>query len=165
MTFSFFIFTWRVNRHQGININAPATLNQYPTYMGKNANLSLYWMYKNVDFVYGYFNCQHKALLILGNPGLFYKYRRLAPYASPWVSRENIIPNNKQVTSTTLINYLSRHQAWCVIDASTMSRREYSSKTLFLKKLRAYVNQNASRSIYLGYEYTQAKNWRIYSKG
>lgn len=143
---------------------APAATNQLPSFMGKETTPSLSIMLSKVDRLYNQYHCQSKPLLVIAYPGLYYKYQRLAPFDTPWISREKIIPHNGLLTDVYLSNWLKSQNHWCVIDTSTMAHRTDNQLLAYLSGLRASIARSASVSHYLGYEYWDGKNWHFYVK-
>lgn len=137
---------------------------RYPAYFGRYTTASSYAFYQGAGEAYAKHDCANKPFLVIANPGMYFKFKRLAPFDTPWISRESIVPDNRFVTDDSLIHWLNKQQSWCVIFTSTAPNRVHDGlKRYFLKRFEPYLKSKAAYAKYLGYDWHQNKNWWFYS--
>ena len=138
--------------------------NTRPSFMGVNVPEDLGQVYDNINHAYWANHCQNKKLLVIAYPGLYFMFRRLAPFDQIWLSQENITPFDVRVTDSFLIHWLSSQKSWCVIGANTQSSRVFPELRNFLLPTQDYLDTHSDSKKYLGYSWSEAQNFYLWVK-
>ncbi len=151
----------------GVSLGQPSGRlldNNSPSFIGPNVSQNFAEIIQKLKTAYSQNHCESKPFLVLAYPGYYYLFKRLAPFDHSWISNEIIIPDEKKMTDVFLIHWLSQQSSWCVIDSNTMTGRVWLEKENFLKPTRNYLATHSTKEDYLGYEWLEDKNIKLWVK-
>ena len=138
--------------------------NTEPSFIGVNVNKNLNYVYTNIQDAYDESDCKEKPVLVIAYPGLYFMFKRLAPFDQIWLSREVVIPDNSKITDEVLIQWLASQKSWCVFDANTQPERVRKIRQNFLFPTRNYLARQSDTKQDLGYAWIESSHFVLWVK-